>query len=184
MKNNAKKYLVNFLLGIILFLGLNLVSPTLAQFPRPDAVAVKVYQMLPSLPKENQYTNLETGNIVSNNTLLSRFIRYHQYIKNRPLTYRLDWQLTFADYLKVNETIFENRYPGNSTLTINPLENDRNAIAKLTRIERNQIIDTLLEIYNPKSESSPQKPATDSTNNNNSPKLPQPGDAELLSPSK
>ena len=83
--------------------------------------------------------------------------------------------------MQVNETIFENRYPGNQTLTINPLENDRKAISKLTRNQRNQLIETLLAIYNPNSESLPAKnPATDNLQNPSS--VPQRGGAELLLP--
>ncbi|MDJ0576040.1 MAG: hypothetical protein QNJ65_12845 [Xenococcaceae cyanobacterium MO_234.B1] len=176
-----------FCWGMILFLALSLVSPVLAQLPRPDDVAAKVYQRIPDFPLENQYVSQETGEIASDNTLLSRLIRYHQYIKNRPLIYRLDWQLTFADYLQVNETMFENRYPGNQTLTTNPLNNDRKAIANLSRSQRNQLIDTLLAIYNPTPEPVPQAPSVTPQpptreNRDNSPRLPQPGDAELLLP--
>ncbi|HHP7232851.1 MAG TPA: hypothetical protein ACFCUY_18585 [Xenococcaceae cyanobacterium] len=176
-----------FCWGIILVAGLNFVLPVLAQFPQPDSVAAQVYQQLPDFPLENQYTRAETGKIASDHTLLSRLIRYHQYVKNRPLVYRLDWQLTLADYLRVNETMLENRYPGNQTLTTNPLNNDREAIANLTRNQRNQLIDTLLAIYNPNTE--PQAPSPSVTPQtptreepNSSPRLPQPGDAELLLP--
>ena len=147
-----------------------------------------VYQAIPGLPLENQYISVKTGEIAADNTLFSRLIRYHQYIKNRPLIYRLDWQLTFADYLQVNETMFAVRYPGNQTLTINPLDNDRKAIANLTRSQRNQIIDTLLAIYNPNSESlSPTQPSVTPKpptpeNRDDTLQLPQPGDAELLLP--
>ena len=171
-----------------MFLSLSLISPVSAQSPRPDQAAVEVYQAIPGLPLENQYISVKTGKIAADNTLFSRLIRYHQYIKNRPLIYRLDWQLTFADYLQVNETMFAVRYPGNQTLTINPLDNDRKAIANLTRSQRNQIIDTLLAIYNPNSESSaptqpsvtPKPPTPE--NRDDRLQLPQPGDAELLLP--
>ena len=167
---------------------MNLISPVSAQLPRPNQAAIAVYQAIPGLPLENQYISVKTGEIAADNTLFSRLIRYHQYIKNRPLIYRLDWQLTFADYLQVNETMFAVRYPGNQTLTINPLDNDRKAIANLTRSQRNQIIDTLLAIYNPNSESSsptkpsvtPQPPTPE--NRDDTLQLPQPGDAELLLP--
>ncbi len=166
-----------------------IISPVSAQLPRrPEQAASAVYQAISGLPLENQYISVKTGEIASDHTLLSRLIRYHQYIKSRPLIYRLDWQLTFADYLQVNETMFAVRYPGNQTLNINPLDNDRKAIANLTRSQRNQIIDTLLAIYNPNSESStPSQPSVTpkpptSKNRDNIPQLPQPGDAELLLP--
>lgn len=180
-KSETYLYFIKFGFGFFLFVSLSLISPVLAQLPRPDRASEQVYQILPNFPLENQYISQETGTIVSSNTLLSRLIRYHQYIKNRPLIYRLDWQLTFADYLQVNETMFENRYPGNQTLTINPLENDRKAIANLTRNQRNQLIDTLLAIYNPKSESLPPKPQSTEDRKNASP-TPQRGSAELLLP--
>ncbi len=178
---------VKFCWGMILFSALSIVSPVLAQFPRPDAVAVQVYQKIPDFPLENQYISQDTGKIVANNTLLSRFIRYHQYIKNRPLIYRLDWQLTLADYLQVNEIMLENRYPGNNSLTTNPLQNDRTAIASLTRSQRNQLIETLLTVYNPTLFSVPQTPSPTPPNPtrprlDDSLPLPQPGDAQLLLP--
>ena len=180
-KSKTYLHFIQFCLGLTLFLSLSFIPSVWAQSPQPDSVAKQVYQILPNLPLENEYISQETGTAVSNNSLLSRLIRYHQYIKNRPLIYRLDWQLTFADYLKVNETMFENRYPGNQTLTINPLENDREAIARLTRNQRNQLIDTLLAIYNPNSGSlSPKSPARENTENPSP--IPERGNAELLLP--
>ena len=180
-KNKTYLQFIHFCLGVSLFVCLSLVPSVLAQSSQPDLVAEQVYKILSNFPLENEYISQDTGAVVSNNSLLSRLIRYHQYVKSRPVIYRLDWQLTLADYLKVNETMFENRYPGSQTLTINPLENDRKAIANLTRNQRNQLIDTLLAIYNPNSGSLPAKPPATENPQNPAP-VPQRGNAELLLP--
>jgi hypothetical protein len=167
----------------------SLSSPiVIAQTLNPDMVAKEVYQRLPDLPPENQYISQETGAIASDNTLVSRLVRYHQYIKSRP-GYRLDWQLTLADYFGINERMDPSRYPGSTTLRSNPLEGDRAAIKNLSRRQRNQFIDLLVSIYKPQSQSpstpdaSNQPPQPSSPNTTNSePRLPQPGDAELLLP--
>lgn len=159
-----------------------------AQSIPPEIVATEVYQSIPTLPQENQYLSQETGEADLDNTLISRFIRYHQYIKNRPLNYRLDWKLTLADYLGFNEPIRDFRYPGSSTLQNNPKDGDRAVINRLSRIQRNELVNTLIKIYsgqqqdNPASNfsDSPNKPAP--SNPNSLPKLPQSGDAELLLP--
>ena len=164
--------------------GLPLVN---AQNLRPETVAAEVYQIFPSLSSENQYFSQETKEVDADNTLISRLIRYHQYVKNRPLKYRLDWKLTLADYFGVNEPIREFRYPGSSTLQSNPLEGDRAVIKSLSRLQRNQLVDTLVSIYSGQQQNSsqPNSPASDRSLPSNSsplPQLPQPGDADLLLP--
>jgi hypothetical protein len=184
------RWLIAFWLGIFCSFSLNIsISPkitfsinplrTIAQTLNPDLVAQKVYQNFPDLPSENQYISQE-GGLASDNTLVSRLVRYHQYIKSRP-GYRLDWQLTLADYLGVNEQMDPSRS--------NPLEGDRTAIKNLSRHQRNQLVDFLVSIYNPQPPSlanpdaSNQSPQPSSPNTPNSePQLPQPGDAELLLP--
>lgn len=159
-----------------------------AQELRPEIVAAEVYRRIRELPQENQYLSQETGEVDLNNTLISRLIRYHQYVKNRPLNYRLDWKLTLADYFGVNEPIRDFRYPGSSTLQNNPKDGDRAVIINLTRPQRNELVETLVSIYTGKSQNnsttnssdSPTQPA--SNNSNSLPKLPQSGDAELLLP--
>jgi hypothetical protein len=129
------------------------VVPVFAQTLNPEEVATVVYQKLPYLPLENQYIDRESQEIAEQNTLVSRLVRYHQYIKSRPTKYRIDWQLTFADYFGINETIIENRYPGSSTLTENPVEVDRQIIKNLTRQQRSDLIDILVELYGGKATS-------------------------------
>ncbi len=145
---------IRFSLSLYLILGgMGLVDrlfvyPIYAQTLNPDEVANVVYQQLPNIPQENQYFERESETVAKNNTLVSRLVRYHQYIKSRPTNFRIDWQLTLADYLGVNETMQEKRYPGSSTLTVNPFEGDRQVISKLTRQQRLELIDVLVGIYN------------------------------------
>jgi hypothetical protein len=165
-----------------------------AQNLRPEMAAAEVYQQLKQFPRANQYLRKETGKIDPDNTLVSRIIRYHQYVKSRPVDYRLDWQLTMADYLGVNEPISESRYPGSQTLIVNPLQSgqseglalrDRKIIQNLTRTQRNQLIDTLVSIYNPQTSSTNNSnplPSSSPSNSTSQPRLPQPGDAQLLLP--
>lgn len=187
LKRKTKQIIVPFCLGIILSIVGNFVFfdgllPAFGQTIRPNVAAEQIYQRLSFLPLENEYSDRTSGEVISNNTLMSRFIRYHEYVKSRPLGYRFDWQLTFADYFDINEPIKANRYPGHRTLVVNPLEKDREIITKLTRDQRNQLIDTLLAIYNPQDEtgSKPANSSNDFTDKNSEPVLPQPGDADLL----
>ena len=183
------KTIISFCFGIMLFIVASnfkniQLSPVVAQSLRPNDVAAQVYQLIPELPLENQYLSQETQEVATNNTLVSRFIRYHQYVKSRPVKFRLDWKFTIADYLEANELIAYDRYPGSKTLTIHPLEKDRAAIYNLSRSQRNQLIDTLVSIYNSSSTSTPGS-TTETTqpspsNSDNAPRLPQPGDADLL----
>lgn len=157
-----------------------------AQTLTPETISAKVYQQIPDLPLENQYFNQETREVASENTLITRIVRYHQYTKSRPTIYRLDWKLTLADYLGKNEIINENRYPS-STLTENPLERDRTVIRSLTRQQRDQLVNVLVGIYNPEfnsnnSQQVPQNQETKPSNNVPSFQLPRQGGADLLSP--
>lgn len=126
-------------------------STAMAQRISPTDVWQLVYQQLPDLPKENQYTSQKTGKVAENNTLIRRLIRYHLYVKGRTPKYRLDWKLTLADYLDANEIMYELSYPGHDSLRQNPLVGDRNAISKLTRKQRNQLVQVLVNIFNPPS---------------------------------
>lgn len=127
----------------------NIVSP---QNLRPEEVATSVYEQIPDFPLENNYQRIEGGK-AENHTLISRFIRYHQFVKSRATVFRLDWKLTFADYLGVNETMPESRYPGYATLTENPFSRDLKIITSLTREQREELINVLIEIYQPSTSS-------------------------------
>jgi hypothetical protein len=166
-----------------------------AQRIQVDQIGPQVYQQIPDLPRENQYVNKETGDVSSNNTLVSRLIRYHIYIKGRPTNYRLDWKLTLADYLGMNERIDADTYPSGTALRINPIKGDITVIQSLTRVQRDVLVNTLVSLFNP----NPTDPATASppaANPNPTPQpspsptpppsrfpsQPQPGDAQLLQP--
>ncbi|HEY9298696.1 MAG TPA: hypothetical protein VIQ31_20520 [Phormidium sp.] len=145
----------------------------------------RVYQVLPDLPKENQYISKETGKQATSNTLVGRLIRYHMFVKGRPPIYRLDWKFTIADYLAVNEVMFDNVYPGGDSLRQNPMDSDRAAITRLTRSQRDALINTLVSIFNPnaaaQSQPTPTPTPTPTPNPGRSlPPLPQPGDAQQL----
>ncbi|MBD2663456.1 hypothetical protein B6N60_03347 [Richelia sinica FACHB-800] len=125
------------------------ISPAIAQRISPSDIWQQVYAELPDLPKENQYISKENGQRAENNTLMSRLIRYHIYVKGRSPIYRLDWKLTLADYLDANETMYEATYPGNDSLKQNPIEGDRATIGKLTRRQRDSLVQVLVNIFNP-----------------------------------
>ncbi len=177
---------IAFSWGMVMAIAFSNLFSVNAQNLRPEMVAAEVYQSLKQLPRLNQHLSSQTGEAATENTLVSRIIRYHQYVKNRPVEYRLDWKLTLADYLGVNETIDRSSYPGNTTLKNNPLESDRAAISNLNPIQRNELVDTLVSIYNPQSasssnsESSPSQSTGDNTSNRQ--QVPQRGSADLLLP--
>ena len=140
-------------------------SVVFAQTVRPDEGAQLIYEALPELPLANEYISENTGEIAEKNTFVSRLIRYHQFVKSRPSIYRLDWKLTLADYLNKNERIQKPRYPGNSTLTQNPLEDDRKIIQSLTREQRNELVNTLVSLYNPNFEQTTDNSSDSPTSN-------------------
>lgn len=156
-----------------------------AQTLTPEVVSREVYQQIPNFPLENNYLNVETNQVVSENTLVSRIVRYHQYVKSRPTVYRLDWKLTLADYLGKNEIMDEQRYPS-STITENPLEKDKQVIKSLTRQQRNELVNVLVSIYNPENQEINQESTQNQqkTPSSQSPsfQLPKPGNADLLLP--
>ncbi|MBO3459187.1 hypothetical protein G7B40_027725 [Aetokthonos hydrillicola Thurmond2011] len=114
----------------------------------PSDVWQQVYQQLPDLPRENKYISKDTGKVAENNTLVSRMIRYHFYLKGRPANYRLDWKLTLADYLGANEVMYDGSYPGNDTLKKNPIDGDRAAISRLNRRQRDALVQALVNAFN------------------------------------
>ena len=160
----------------------------IAQQPRLPSARVRdawkpVYQQIPGLPLENKYVNKETGQVDADNTLVDRLIRYHVYVKGRSQNYRLDWKLTLADYLGANEVMHETAYPGANFLSQNPLNGDRAAIARLNRKQRDALVQSLVNLFNPNSSAADtQIPQTSTTNSESRPSLPQPkpGDAQLL----
>ena len=155
---------------------------------RVSEVWKKVYEQLPNLPQENQYISQETGKVAEDNTLIGRLIRYHVYVKARPTQYRLDWKLTLADYLGVNEPMLVLDYPGQEALKENPLERDQKAIQQLNRTQREALVNTLVSLFNPNAANIQNRTIPKPNSSSSTPKTPNPGltplpksgDAELL----
>ncbi|MGI0489983.1 hypothetical protein ACN4EK_31625 [Pantanalinema rosaneae CENA516] len=122
---------------------------------RPEGVWQQIYQQIPDLPRENQYVSKETKQVATDNTLVGRFIRYHLYSKGRSPFYRLDWKLSLADYLGVNERIEEADYPSRATLNQNPMEGDIAAINRLTRAQREALVQALVDAFTVSASSTP-----------------------------
>lgn len=195
----AIEILFMLLLGIILAIGVgkwqsHLGTKAIAQNSsptvRPEQAATIIYEEIPDFPQENQYRRQETGEIDPEHTLISRLVRYHQDVKQRPTQFRLDWQLTLADYLGVNEPMKSDRYPGDTTLQSNPMDNDIEVIRRLNLRQRRQLVDLLVRIYQVPTDSqtttntpsdTPQTEPTP-TPTQGFPSLSEPGDAQLLLP--
>ncbi|WP_421655154.1 hypothetical protein [Leptothermofonsia sp. ETS-13] len=132
--------------GILLFPPLeNQVA--VAQRVRPDGVWQTIYEKLPELPLENQYISKETKQPATDNTLVGRLIRYHIYVKGRPPFFRLDWKVTLADYLGVTGAMDPSTYPSANTLRTNPLEGDIAAIRRLSRQQRDALVQALVDAF-------------------------------------
>ncbi len=162
MKLFLKRYrrLGAFLAALFLLLAIThspsgqvaIAQPTPIRRANPAAISAQIYQQLPELPLENQYLSEDTGTAVADNTLISRLIRYHIYIKNRPTVFRLDWKLTVADYLGAFERISADSYLDYG-LRSNPYENDIAAITSLSPAQRNSLVNALYAAF-----TTPQNP--------------------------
>ena len=153
---------------------------------RPTEVWPFVYEKIPDLPLENDYVSKDTGEVSTEDTLVSRMIRYHLYVKGRAPNYRFDWKLTLADYVGANDYLQSSVYPGNDSLTQNPMKGDRQAIQNLTRSQRNALINRLVDMFGGDS-NPPSIPEVKQKGNSEqlAPKVPviiQPGGADLLKP--
>ncbi len=153
---NCKRFLLMLMPSLLLLWGLmyqGAAPSALAQSRiRPTELWRLVYEKLPDLPLENQYVGGLDRQVKVENTLASRLIRYHIYVKSRSPGYRLDWKLTLADYLGANEIMYEQMYPGADVLSKNPIEGDRLAIQNLTRSQREALIDVLVGLYTPQNQ--------------------------------
>nr|WP_228056187.1 hypothetical protein [Microcoleus sp. LEGE 07076] len=144
-----------------------------------------VYEKLPDLPIENNYISKETGKVDPNNTLVGRLIRYHVFVKGRPPNYRFDWKLSLADYLGATpDYLVESVYPGNDVLRSNPMEGDRAAIQGLNKVQRDALVQALVDVFSGNSGQKPVPAAGETKDRSTSPEIPQPqpGDAKLLIP--
>lgn len=117
-----------------------------AQSANPNSMATQVYERLPDFPREDQYP--ERGrSTLSDSTLISRLIQYHTFVKGRLPIYRLDWQVTFADYLGLNDYILEETYPGQGFLRTNPMAADIEAVQQLSRTQRRAVVQALVDVF-------------------------------------
>jgi len=179
--------------GLLIYCWPTTIQPTLAQSVQYDQVAKRLYEQVPGLPLENTYVNSETGRVSTDNTLISRLIRYNIYAKSRPPNYRLDWKLTLADYLGVNERIESKTYPSGSSMRKNPMEGDIAAVNRLTLAQRMAVVDLLAASFTPQT-APPTAPSPTTSPaispvpipspipDSRFPRQPQPGDARLLQP--
>ncbi len=126
--------------------GMLQLEVSLAQPLRTTDLWQQVYQRLPSLPLENQYISRETGQVALDNTLVKRMIQYHLFQKGRPAALRFDWKLTIADYLGANEYMDEDQYSGATLLRQNPMAGDQAAIRRLTRSQRDALVQVLVDV--------------------------------------
>ncbi|MGB8697959.1 MAG: hypothetical protein WCD18_00960, partial [Thermosynechococcaceae cyanobacterium] len=120
---SRKLALGHFAVGLMV-LGLT-AAPSLSQSVSPGQIAQFVYGRLPDLPLENQYIRSETNKQATDSTLVSRLVQYHTAVKGRSPLYRLDWKITLADYLGMNDYFQENTYPGHAFLKTSAMERDR-----------------------------------------------------------
>lgn len=142
----SRRYFRFLTLAIVLvFTVISATTTVTAQVVRTGEIAQKIYVELPEVPLENQYFSRKINKVDSNNTLISRMIRYHAYVKGRPVTLRLDWKLTIADYLGANDIMDLASYPGQDILAVNPMDADRTAINTLSRKTRDRLIERLIK---------------------------------------
>ena len=139
-----RRYFRFLTLAIVLVFTVISATTVTAQVVRTGDIAQKIYVELPEVPLENQYFNRKISKVDSNNTLIGRMIRYHAYVKGRPVALRLDWKLTMADYLGANDTMDLATYPSQDILAVNPMDADRAAINSLSRQTRDRLIERLI----------------------------------------
>jgi hypothetical protein len=163
-----------------------------AQVDTPGDLSQVVYKKLPNLPLENQYIRTQTNKPATESTLVSRLVQYHS-LKGRSPLYRLDWKITLADYLGVNDFLRPEIYPGNAFLKTSPLERDRKVIQALTQSQRNMLIGALVDgatgqdssvsVVEPATPAQP-KAAPEAPYKPTLAPLPAKGSSELLKPAK
>ena len=141
----SRRYFRFLTLAIVFVFTVISATTVIAQVVRTGDIAQKIYVELPNVPLENQYFSRKINRIDPNNTLISRMIRYHAYVKGRPVALRLDWKLTIADYLGANDIMDLATYPGQDILSVNPMDSDRAAINTLSRQTRDRLIERLVK---------------------------------------
>lgn len=145
----------------------------MAQRVRTEGIWKSVYERVPNLPLENQYVNIETKQVDSDNTLVGRLIRYHVYVKGRSPWLRFDWKLTLADYLGVNEPMEESTYPSRDTLRKSPYEGDIAVINGFNREQRGALVQALVDAFSAQI-TRPRQSASPTASPSTSPSQPAP----------
>ena len=145
-------YPLTLAMGLAVFGGaeslfLQLQVPAQAQSFNTSTIATQVYERLPDLPREDHYASKDKGSSGSESTLVSRLIRYHANVKGRSTDYRLDWKITLADYLGVNDYLVEDLYPGYGFLKKNPMTGDIATIQRLNRAQRAALVQVLVDVH-------------------------------------
>ncbi len=135
-------------------------SIQISQRIRRKNIWQEVQKQLPDLPQENHYISNLTGKISESNTLVRRMIEYHNFRKGRSPRSRFDWKLTLADYLDIHEVILADNYPGTRKLKTNPITGDKAAIQALDRQQRQQLVNTIVSLYDPRIPAAFFDPAT------------------------
>jgi hypothetical protein len=126
-----------------------------------EQIALRFYQRVPNFPRADNY-KVTNPQIKIPSTLVERLALYHTLVKGRSPQRRFDWKLTLADFLGLNDVISAQSYPGREYLDKNPLEDDRVTIRQLNRQQRNQLVQTLVDLYTPAvaRETAPATPGT------------------------
>ena len=168
-------------LGVLLT-GLWLYSQPSAAAPffqtdSPTEAAEAVYRKLPGFPIENQYPRADSKKQATNSTLVARLIQYHTSVRGRSPLYRLDWKVTLADYLGVNDYLQAEKYPGSAVLKTNPMERDRQLIQSLNLTQRNALIQALVDSFG-----GPQNLASPALKKTVQPQSTPPAQRKVISP--
>jgi hypothetical protein len=124
-----------------------LTPAALAQLSSPTDVAQFVYKRMPTLAVENQYVRADNNKQAVDSTLVSRLVQYHNSLKGRSPLYRMDWKITLADYLGINEVLEPETYPGHAFLKKNPIEADLAVVQKLNAAQRNALVESLVDAF-------------------------------------
>lgn len=120
-------------------------SMTLAQSSRIQQAMDVIYAELPEFPLENIYVSGKGPQ--PQNTLVRRILAYHIHTQGRSRLSRLDWKLTLADYLDLNEPMFAGVYPSANVLTVNPHSRDRQVVQALSRQERDALLAAIYKAF-------------------------------------
>ncbi len=136
---------LSWFVGLVVAWQLTLVLPlpVQAQLREIPRITETVYAAMPNLPRLDQFRTSSGESLET--SFVRRLLLYHMRSEGRSLQSRLDWKLTFADYLGINVTMFAQQYPGADQFSENPYNADLDALRALSRAEREQLLAILLE---------------------------------------